>query len=73
MEDFTDGASAVMNISLMGWVIENICKNAIDAMDGRGSIEIAISALKNKIWVAGFIFTRCNQSSFITYVSNIRS
>jgi len=51
MEDFTDGATASMNISLMGWVIENICKNAIDAMDGRGSIEIAISALKNKICI----------------------
>jgi len=51
MQDFTDGASAVMNISLMGWVIENICKNAIDAMDGRGSIEITISALKNKIYI----------------------
>ena len=25
-------------------------KNAIDAMDGRGSIEIAITALKNKIY-----------------------
>lgn len=51
MQDSTDEASAVMNISLMGWVIENICKNAIDAMDGRGSIAIDISALKNKIYI----------------------
>lgn len=51
MEDLTDGATAVMNISLMGWVIENICKNAIDAMDGRGSIVISISALKNAICI----------------------
>jgi hypothetical protein len=51
MEDNTDGAPAVMNISLMGWVIENICKNAIDAMDGRGSIEIAISKLKQKVCI----------------------
>lgn len=51
MEDFTDGASAVMNISLMGWVIENICKNAIDAMDGRGSILISISKSKNNICI----------------------
>ena len=26
------------NTSLMDWVIENICKNAIDAMDGKGTI-----------------------------------
>ena len=51
MEDFTDGASAVMNISLMGWVIENICKNAIDAMDGRGSILISISKSKHNICI----------------------
>jgi len=51
MEDLTDGDSAVMNISLMGWVIENICKNAIDAMDGRGSIIISISAIKNAICI----------------------
>ena len=51
MEDLTDGASAVMNISLMGWVIENICKNAIDAMDGRGSILISISKLKKSICI----------------------
>ncbi|ABG57624.1 sensor histidine kinase [Cytophaga hutchinsonii] len=51
MEDFTDGATAVMNISLMGWVIENICKNAIDAMDGRGSIHISILTVKNTICI----------------------
>ena len=51
MTDQTNGASAVMNISLIGWVIENICKNAIDAMDGRGSIQISISAIKNNVCI----------------------
>ncbi len=51
MVDQTNGASAVMNISLIGWVIENICKNAIDAMDGRGSIQISISPMKNNICI----------------------
>jgi len=51
MKDATGGASAIMNISLMGWVIENICKNAIDAMDGRGSIVISILKLKNNICI----------------------
>lgn len=32
---------AQMNIPLFEWVIENLCKNAIDAMSGVGSIRIA--------------------------------
>jgi len=31
---------ARVNIPLFDWVVENICKNAVDAMDGRGSIHI---------------------------------
>ena len=34
--------------SLMEWVVENLCKNAIDAMDGEGSIDIAITGGDNK-------------------------
>ena len=32
-----------LNVSLFEWVIENICKNAVDAMDGNGAISIDIS------------------------------
>ena len=32
-----------LNIALFEWVIENVCKNAIDAMDGSGSIDIYLS------------------------------
>ena len=32
-----------INIPLFEWVIENLCKNAIDAMDGAGSIDIEVS------------------------------
>ena len=32
-----------LNTSLFSWVIENLCKNAIDAMDGIGTITINIS------------------------------
>ncbi|MDX9749267.1 MAG: HAMP domain-containing sensor histidine kinase [Paludibacter sp.] len=32
-----------LNVPLFEWVIENLCKNAIDAMDGSGSIDIRIS------------------------------
>lgn len=33
--------SVWMNESLFGWVIENLIKNAVDAMDGQGSITIS--------------------------------
>ncbi len=33
----------MMNESLFGWVIENLIKNAVDAMDGKGSIDIEIA------------------------------
>ena len=32
-----------LNPSLFEWVIENVCKNAIDAIDGSGIIEISIN------------------------------
>lgn len=31
-----------INISLFEWVIENLCKNAVDAMDGEGKINISL-------------------------------
>lgn len=33
---------ARINQSLFAWVIENLCKNAADAMDGKGAIHISI-------------------------------
>mgnify|MGYP004520123489 CR=1 FL=1 len=36
----TNDTKIKMNASLFEWVIENLCKNAIDAMEGRGSIHI---------------------------------
>jgi signal transduction histidine kinase len=32
-----------LSIALFEWVIENLCKNAIDAMDGEGKIEITVT------------------------------
>ena len=32
-----------LNVPLFEWVIENLCKNAIDAMDGIGKIDIEVS------------------------------
>jgi two-component system, sporulation sensor kinase D len=31
-----------LNVSLFEWVIENLCKNAVDAMEGTGSIVISV-------------------------------
>ncbi|MBX9853488.1 MAG: HAMP domain-containing histidine kinase [Cytophagaceae bacterium] len=45
--DLPPGATAKINRALFDWVIENICKNAIDAMNGAGTISIHISSLNN--------------------------
>lgn len=37
---------ALINVPLFDWVIENICKNAIDAMDGRGSITLHLRRVR---------------------------
>ncbi len=40
-----------LNKSLLEWVIENLCKNAIDAMSGSGKITISIFLLKQKVYI----------------------
>lgn len=35
--------SAPVNLHLFEWVIENLCKNAVDAMDGNGSIHVEVT------------------------------
>jgi signal transduction histidine kinase len=42
---------ALMNESLFSWVIENLTKNAVDAMDGQGSISYQVSEKGKKIRV----------------------
>ena len=37
-----------LNIPLFEWVIENLCKNAIDAMDGIGKIDIFVNYTNNE-------------------------
>ena len=32
-----------LNLHLFEWVIENLCKNAVDAMDGNGNVSIEIT------------------------------
>lgn len=40
-----------LNRYLFEWVVENLCKNAVDAMNGKGSITIDIIEEKNKVFV----------------------
>lgn len=43
-----DRARAMLCAPLFEWVIENLCKNAIDAMDGKGSITIEVKTENGK-------------------------
>lgn len=40
-----------LNIPLLEWVIENLCKNAIDAMSGNGCITVEVSDTADKVVV----------------------
>ena len=41
----------MLNRPLFEWVIENLIKNAIDAMNGSGSITIALFEKENTVWL----------------------
>lgn len=50
IKDFPDPpVNARVNSSLFGWVIENLCKNAVDAMDGKGTLKIALKEEKSVV------------------------
>lgn len=38
-----------LNVTLFEWVIENLCKNAIDAMNGKGSITLTVNERKETV------------------------
>lgn len=41
--DTNDEVTIPVNVHLFEWVVENICKNAIDAMEGEGQITVRIT------------------------------
>ena len=51
----TDFEADVLNIkhnpSLVQWVIENIFKNAVDAMEGKGVIHVSVKSHQNKVFI----------------------
>lgn len=42
---------APLNIPLLEWVVENLCKNAIDAMSGNGAITVVVAESADKVFV----------------------
>ncbi|MBP6609870.1 MAG: HAMP domain-containing histidine kinase [Paludibacter sp.] len=40
-----------MNVPLFEWVIENLCKNAIDAMDGMGRIDLFVAVTERFVQI----------------------
>ena len=40
-----------LNQQLFEWVIENLCKNSADAMNGKGDITVTITEEKNRVFV----------------------
>lgn len=42
---------AKLSVPLFEWVIENLCKNAIDAMDGKGSITVEITDATQFVYI----------------------
>ena len=47
--DEIQNAQVPMNIPLFAWVIENLCRNAIDAMGGSGAIDVVAVDLDSKV------------------------
>ena len=50
-QDINLETRAMLCAPLFEWVIENICKNAIDSMEGKGSITIAMQEVDNSIYI----------------------
>ena len=40
-----------LNRALFQWVVENLCKNSVDAMDGNGSVKITVREQQKQVFV----------------------
>ncbi len=45
------GIKVKHNASLIEWVIENICKNAVDAMEGEGELYVSLTDLSSEVHI----------------------
>lgn len=46
-----DDAPVMLSPALFEWVVENLTKNAVDAMDGRGCLDIITGVEKNMVYI----------------------
>ena len=46
-----DDHGVFLSTSLFEWVMENLTKNAVDAMGGEGTITISTGVEKDKVWI----------------------
>ena len=51
VESTVESAKVKINKELLGWAIENICKNSIDAVGEKGSIKIKVDSKKKKLLI----------------------
>jgi two-component system, sporulation sensor kinase E len=51
-QHFADATTVNLNVSLYEWVIENLCKNAVDAMEGRGTLTVTLRGLPRQQLIA---------------------
>ena len=42
-------AQVMLNVRLYGWVIENLIRNAIDAIEGKGAIDVSLSESSSQV------------------------
>lgn len=50
--DFSEDDHGVwLSSSLIEWVMENLTKNAVDAMGGEGELHISTGSEKGKVWI----------------------
>ena len=47
----SDDMGVMISEPLFEWVMENLTKNAVDAMDGKGEITISTGTDKGKVWI----------------------
>lgn len=47
----TDVVEVPLNAALFSWVVENLCKNAIDAMENNGNITVALKEKEGQVMV----------------------
>ena len=47
----TAPVQAKINVALFEWVIENLLKNALDALQGHGSIDVCIGSDERYVWI----------------------